>query len=117
MMAQLDRTGMLAALETWQATMRDVEAGYRELRRTLGSDPDAPLPAAISAMQSDYTASVAARCRVSADWLEAWWLECDLGERPLRAGIVGEPVRTITSLAELLALIIDDDATTHPGTT
>lgn len=35
----------------------------------------------------------------------AWWTEHDLGRRPMQAGLVGEPLRTITTLAELLELL------------
>lgn len=111
----MDMRQVLAVLDDWQARMREAEAQHEALRAVVGCNPEGPLQTAISRLQGALTEQVAARCRISVAWLETWWLECDLGAKPLHAGLVGEPLRTITSLAALLALITDDDALADAG--
>lgn len=52
---------------------------------------------------------VAAMLGIGDEWLEAWWLEQSFGEHPMKAGLKGEPLRIITTLSELLALVRDWD--------
>ena len=40
-------------------------------------------------------------------WLDWWRLECRLGETPLEAGLADEEMRTIATLDDLIALVID----------
>lgn len=42
------------------------------------------------------------------DWLEWWWHECQLGAKPMQAGLPGEPLRTIATIDDLVRLILDD---------
>ena len=53
------------------------------------------------------TRQVAEMTDTPIDWLEAWWMEHHFGERPMRAGLVGEELRDIVTLEELVELICD----------
>lgn len=41
-------------------------------------------------------------------WLEWWWLECRLGENPLQAAPVGEELRMIATVDDLVELVLLD---------
>lgn len=43
-------------------------------------------------------------------WLDWWAYECCLGRRPQKAGLRGEPDRTIATIDDLIALVIDHAA-------
>lgn len=101
----------LALLRQWHERMQDYEAAMDALQRLTGYAPESPLPAAISAVAGLLTTTVADRIGCSDEWLMVWWTECNLGERPLRAGPVGEELREITTIEELHALIVADGET------
>ena len=94
----------LSLAETWEAAMVELDAQMDSLTTLVGVAPESPLPAAIYRLQGAYTRAVSDLLGISSEWLEAWWLEHNYGERPMQAGLKGEPLRNITTLAELLAL-------------
>lgn len=95
-------------LYAWNATMHELEEAIYVLNLSLGSNPESSLMKAINALQELATKQAAELVGVSQDWLDAWWLECNFGDKPLQAGLVGEELRTITTLEELMKLILDD---------
>lgn len=101
-------TTLIATAEQWQSTMAELDSQMDSLCTLIGSSPESPLPAAIYKMQGDYTRAVSEVLGISDEWLMAWWLEYGLGDQPMQAGLKGEPTRNITTLAELLALVRDD---------
>lgn len=98
----------LPVLEMWQTRMQECEVQMDALRALVLLAPEAPLPNAIYAVMGAYTRDVATLIGCCDEWLTAWWLEHNFGARPMQAGVVGEPLRTITTLAELAKLIADD---------
>lgn len=94
--------------ERWQTAMVELDAQMDSLTSLVGVAPESPLPAAIYKLQGAYTRAVSAMLGISDEWLEVWWLEHNYGDRPMKAGLKGEPLRNITTLAELLALVRDD---------
>lgn len=106
-------TNRLATLQAWQECMQEIEQQTDALIELTGSTPEAsPLLCAIHALQGLATRQAAELTDTTADWLEAWWMEHRFGERPLRAGLVGDALRDIATLEELVALICDDEETT-----
>lgn len=97
----------LGLAETWEAAMVELDAQMDSLMSLVGVAPESPLPAAIYKLQRAYTRAVSDLLGISDEWLEVWWLEYNHGERPMKAGLKGEPLRNITTLAELLALVLD----------
>lgn len=100
----------LHTITLWQERMQDAEHAAEALRALTGGDSESPLFAAIYHLQGLCTRQTADLIGISSDWLEAWWLDHNFGERPLQAGLVGQPQRNITTLPELLALIFEDEA-------
>ncbi len=41
-------------------------------------------------------------------WLEWWWLECNLGNNPMKAKLSGGELRTISTLDDFVKLVCDD---------
>lgn len=103
-----DQSAALQHLRPWQDAMQALEEQLQALIHLLDCHPESPLITAIHALQGLATRQTAALAGTTDDWLEAWWLEADFGANPLKAGLVGEPLRTITMLEELVALVIDD---------
>jgi len=115
----MNRAQMLALLTEWQERMQACDRALAELSAVVGSSPEGPLQSAVSALMGMLTAQVAQRCGFGGEWLEAWWIEHQFGARPMQAGLVGEPMRDLRTLDDLLALIVDDinadDADTAPA--
>lgn len=97
----------LSQVDTWQSVMIELDAQMDSLTSLVGVAPESPLPAAIYRLQGAYTRAVSDLLGISSEWLEVWWMEHDYGERPMKAGLKGDPLRNITTLAELLALVRD----------
>lgn len=109
------RATVLEALETWQTHMQACAARMHELRALVGSEPESPLLEAVSGLKSGYTAAVSVVTGIDSEWLEVWWLEHAFGAKPMRAGLQGEALRTITTLDALVDLILADQATEEDG--
>lgn len=41
-------------------------------------------------------------------WLEWWWLKCQLGANPLEASVAGGETRMIATIDDLVRLVLDD---------
>lgn len=104
----MNRADALALLEKWQVCMVEAEQQLSALDGVLGTHPEAPLPSAMWHLMGELTRQVAARIGCCDEWLEAWWLDHQFGERPMQAGIVGEPLRNIATLQQLAELIVND---------
>lgn len=77
--------------------------------------PESPAINAIYSVMGLATRQAADLVGCSADWLNAWWLEHRFGERPMMAGLPGQPLREIKTIEELAALILDDAALAGGG--
>lgn len=105
------RQAALGILQPWQTAMREAEAQVDALQALMGINPEAPLFAACYALMGLATRQAAQLSGVALEWLEAWHLESNFGDKPLRAGLADEPLRSITTLSALVDLIIDDEET------
>lgn len=106
----MNREQMLRVLTVWNERMEDAETRMDELTALIGSTPEAPLQAAVYGLMGAYTEATAEVLGICDEWLSAWWLEHGFGARPMQAGLVGEPLRTICTLGDLLDLIVGDIA-------
>ena len=97
----MNNTEMLAR---WARVMRDMEAQYRTLDALMGSEPEAPLPLAVNRLMEAYTDQVSAHLGDSRQWLEWYWLECDLGAKPKVAG-PHDDMRRIATIEDLAWVI------------
>ena len=95
--------GMEQAVRAWYATVKDAGEAVDELDRVVGCSPESPLSQAIYAMVIAYTDAVQDAHGLG-DWLNWWWLECEMGKTPLSASIGDEPLREIATLEDLIAL-------------
>ena len=80
-----------------------------EWQTTMGATPESKLVDAVSNLQMLATKQASRLTDVGYEMLEAWWLEHDLGDKPMKAGLKDEPLRDIKTLEELMALICDDE--------
>lgn len=101
----------LHTLTLWQERMQAAEDAADQLRALTGGSPESPIFAGIYGLMGLCTRQTAELAACSSDWLEAWWLDHQFGARPMQAGLAGQPLRQITTLPDLAALIFDDEAT------
>lgn len=99
---------ILAILADWQVRMQALEASMDKLRDLTGCAPESPLGEAIYYVAGGYTNTVARQIGWSEDCLMDWWLTHDFGERPMRAGFSGEPMREISTIEQLAEFIAAD---------
>ena len=95
----------LELLKEWQANLAACEAQIDLLNELTGMAPESPLCEAITSLMGFATRTVAKAAGFDLDTLEAWWLEHGLGDRPMRAGIGEEPMRTIKTIEDLHAFL------------
>lgn len=106
----MSREQKLAMLTAWQERMQACEVATDDLIALTMASPESPLIDAIYSVMGLATRQAADLVGCGDDWLTAWWLEHRFGERPMQAGLTGEPLRDISTLDDLLALICDDEA-------
>lgn len=102
-----DRKALAEAIRNWHERLYAWEQQLGALRDLLQMAPEAPLNEAGWALAGGYVTALDSRWSI-AGWLEWWWHECRLGGTPQRAGLVGEPLRTITTIEDLIAIVADD---------
>ena len=95
--------GMEQAVRTWHATAKATGEAVDELNNVIGCSPESPLSQAIYAMVIAYTDAVQDAHGLG-DWLNWYWLECEMGTEPLSASIGDEPLREIATVEDLIAL-------------
>lgn len=85
--------------------------GLFEIRERLDDvlniNPESPLNTAIYELIGSYNRALGWPHSIEG-WLEWWWIECRMGESPMRAGLPGEDMRLISTVDDLVKLIIDD---------
>ena len=96
-------------LKTWQERMQACEAATDDLIALTMASPESPLIDAIYSVMGLATRQASELIGGGDEWLSVWWLEHKFGERPMRAGLAGAPMREISTLDDLLALICDED--------
>ena len=105
----MTREQKITMLTTWQERMQACESATTQLVSLTGAAPESPLIDSIYSVMGLATRQAADLIGCADEYLAAWWLEHQFGLSPMRAGPVGEPLRTICTLDDLLALICDED--------
>lgn len=96
---------MQKAARDFHERMLELELRMECLRESVGMNPDAPLPTAVWAVAGAYREAIDAAHSIGG-WLEWWWLECGLGERPKKANLGdGQGERLIATIDDLVALL------------
>ncbi len=97
----------LSILRLWHSRMRALDEQFDTLSKLLQCTLESPFGAALSDLQHAYTLTVSEMIggNATTDLLEAWWTEHHFGDRAMRAGLAGEPMREITTIDELAEFI------------
>ena len=101
----------LATLHAWEAHVKAISAVYEVDRLACGALIESPRWEAVYGLLEAHTMMVAqaialddATTKEVAEWLD-WWQELDFGANPKQAGIVGQEMREICTLEDLLWII------------
>lgn len=97
-----------AILKDWHESMLECDTRMDELAALTGTVVESPLGDAVYRVMGELTKAVADRICWCYETLEAWWTEHRFGERPMKIGFGGEPLRVISTIEELAAFIADD---------
>jgi hypothetical protein len=101
-----------AAVRAWHERCVDLEARIEQLDEAVGLDPDSPLRGAVWALIGGYVGALD-RAYAIGGWLSWWWEECQLGAHV--GAWPGPPARTIETVDQLVAAILEDLATAGDG--
>lgn len=86
-------------------------AGARDvldsLDNVLSLTPESPLFEAMWALVGGYIEALGASFHIDG-WMEWWWSECLLGEKPMKAGLPGQELREIATVDDLVQLVLAD---------
>jgi len=95
------------AIREFHERVSDIERVTDVLNSVLSMVPESDLNSAIWALIGGYKDALGEAYSIDG-WLEWWWLECNLGEKPMQAGLPGEELRTIATVDDLILLVCDD---------
>lgn len=104
----MNQANILTTLNTWRHAMQKVDAQMAKLTALVGNSPESPLPDAVYSLQALLTVKLAEQIDADPNMLTDWWLTHEFGAKPMQAGFVGEPLRTIDSNAMLADFIAED---------
>ena len=101
----------LAKLQAWEERVKAISAVYEADRLACGALIESPRWEAVYGLLSAHTMMVAqaiapddADATEVVEWLD-WWQELDFGAKPKHAGLVGQEMREIRTLEDLLWII------------
>lgn len=87
-------------ITTWHETMARLNREFDVFCYATGiTDYDAPFTSAILQMQSDYTVAVESQLGVHSGVLSMFWLEGDMGKRPV--SYMGHTITDLTSVLDI----------------
>jgi len=69
-------------LEAWRGRREELDAQLDALSALTKAAPECPLFEAIEDVWSAYTVSLGELIGDDAEWLQWYWLECDMGNKP-----------------------------------
>ena len=95
------------ALRDWHWRMKACSEALAEFMSLTGSHPESRLMLAVQHVMIMATEHTAKLFGCSSEWLDYWWSEDAFGERPMKAGLVGEDMREIRTVDELAAFLIE----------
>jgi len=97
-----------STLTGWQKSMQECDCRMDQLAELTGMVAESPLGDAVYHVMGCYTKAVADLIGWPNDYLEAWWLEHQFGEKPMGFGFPGEELRTIADIDVLTDFVIED---------
>lgn len=100
---------MARAIRNFCERVAEIERVVGVLDEVFGMQPECALHSAVYALAGGYQATLDSTYGL-AGWLEWWWLECGLGSRPLQASPAGGKLRLITTVDDLVQLILEHRA-------
>lgn len=103
----MDAKKVEAAILEFHQIVANTEAVMSSLDALLEQAPDSALKTAVWSAVGAYSRALDEAYGIGG-WLDWWWLECDLGARPMRAGLKGEQLRNISTPDDLVRLVLDD---------
>jgi hypothetical protein len=101
-------TEIACRLECWRGRREELDAQLDSLRALTMAAPECPLFEAVEDVWEAYTASLRELVGDDAEWLNWYWLECDMGNKPKEV-VPGEgaaPIfcdRNLMNLARVIA--------------
>lgn len=94
-------------LRKWHERLLDVEKRIELISEAIGLEVESPLRESVWALCGAYTEALETKYDLIG-WLEWWWHECHLGEKPQQARLEGEALRVIKTIDDLISIISDD---------
>jgi hypothetical protein len=94
------------AVRKFDKHVRDVERVTDVMFSVLSMEPECELNSALHNIVNGYIDAIDEKYGFGF-WLEWWWIECDLGNKPMKAGVAGKEPSIIASIDDLVRLIID----------
>ena len=95
-------------LNCWNAAMQECDKQLNALSEIVGSLCEKPLGDAIYGVMDAYTRQVADSIGWDYSALQDWCVSHEYGKKPMKIGLSGERLRTISSIDDLVDFIIDD---------
>lgn len=95
------------AIRDFHDRVSDIERVTDAMNAILMTSPESDFNSALRAVVGAYKEALDEAYNIGS-WLEWWWLECGLGNKPMQASLAGEELRTIATIDDLVALILDD---------
>ena len=95
------------AIRDFDRHARAVESLIDGFKVVADPAPESMLCSTVFDLLDAYRKTVEQQHGIDDGWLDWWRLECRLGETPLEAGLADEAMRTIATIDDLIALVID----------
>ena len=95
------------AIRDFDKHARAVENLIDSLNTIIEPAPESVLCETLWGVLGAYRDAIGSQYQIG-DWLDWWWLECNLGANQMQAGLAGEAQRTIATVDDLVKLICDD---------
>lgn len=103
------RYQLLTTLRLWHDRTLALKEAWDTLNSVAGLSPESMLSHAVWTVHAEYTRTVAREIGDTAEWMDWWHYECDLGKAPRDATRqVGGAMRPVTTIDELLDVILGD---------
>ncbi len=93
------------AIRDWHAATVRVRDMMRAIRAVLSPEPESEHNNAVWGAIQSYADALNTAYDLDG-WLEWWWIECELGDKPMKAAPAGEPLRKIDTVDDLIAVAL-----------
>jgi hypothetical protein len=110
----MENEDIIRHIENWIASARRVEATFGKIEQAFMAAPENEIRSSIWGMHARYTDTLADLIGGDRNDVESWlfWFawECDFGAKPANMVFSSGKTQTVTTAAQLLAAIQDDDS-------